>query len=67
MDTILHLSNEREKNVGTNSVMSYYGWLGHANCNNLTKKYISKGIYIIVTTVCNRERLTNPLRGKKKK
>lgn len=50
-----------------NSVMSYYGWLRHANCNNLTKKYISKDIYIIVTTVCNRERLTNPLRGKNKK
>ena len=50
-----------------NSVMSYKGWLGHANCSNLTKKYINQDLYAIFNNVCNRERLSNPLKGKKRK
>jgi hypothetical protein len=50
-----------------NSVMSYYGWLGYANCNNLTKSYINQEIYSIFNKVCKREGLTNPFGGKKKK
>jgi retron-type reverse transcriptase len=50
-----------------NSVMSYYGWLGYANCNNLTKRYINQEIYSIFNKVCRREGLTNPFGGGKKK
>lgn len=49
-----------------NSVMSYRGWLGYANCNNLTKEYIGKDIYTIVTNVCMREGISNPLGVKRK-
>jgi hypothetical protein len=45
-----------------NSVMSYYGWMGHANCNNLTKKYIDKDIYKIFNNVCKEEGINNPLK-----
>lgn len=50
-----------------NSVMSYQGWLGHANCNNLTKKYINDDVYSIFNRVCKNEGVSNPLRVKKKK
>lgn len=50
-----------------NSVMSYYGWLSHADCNNLTKEYIDKDVYRIFNKVCKREGLTNPLGGKQNK
>ena len=45
-----------------NSVMSYYGWMGHANCNNLTKKYIDKDIYRIFNELCEEEGINNPLK-----
>lgn len=44
-----------------NSVMSYYGWLSHADCNNLTKKYIDEDIYRIFEGVCKEEGITNHL------
>lgn len=44
-----------------NSVMSYYGWLGHGDCNNFTKKFINKEIYSIFNKVCKRECVSNPL------
>jgi len=46
-----------------NSVMSYYGWLGYADCHNLTKKYIDKEIYRIFENVCKEEGITNPLKS----
>lgn len=46
-----------------NSVMSYYGWLSYANCNNLTKEYIDKDIYRIFDNVCKEGGITNPLKG----
>ena len=49
-----------------NSVMSYYGWLGHADCNNLIKKYINQDIYSIFNKVCKKEGVSNPLGGNKK-
>ena len=49
-----------------NSVMSYYGWLGHADCNNLIKKYINQDIYSMFNKVCKNEGPSNPLRKKKK-
>lgn len=50
-----------------NSVMSYRGWLGHADCNNLTKKYIDQELYTIFNNVCKKDGLYNPLRERKKK
>ena len=44
-----------------NSVMSYYGWLSHADCNNLTKKYIDEDIYRIFEGVCKEEGITHHL------
>lgn len=49
-----------------NSVMSYYGWSGHADCNNFIKTYINQDIYSIFNKVCKKEGLSNPLRKKKK-
>jgi len=49
-----------------NSVMSYYGWLGHADCNNLIRKYINQDIYTIFNRVSKTEGISNPLRKKKK-
>jgi len=46
-----------------NSVMSYYGWLSYANCNNLTKEYIDKDIHRIFNEVCKEEGITNPLKS----
>lgn len=42
-------------------VMSYYGWLKHANCLNLTRHYIDTDIRNIVSIVCKRQGLHNPL------
>lgn len=49
-----------------NSVMSYYGWLGYADCNNLTKEYINREMYSIFKKVCTSEGISNPLGGEKK-
>ena len=46
-----------------NSVMSYYGWLKHANCQNLINKYIDNEIFWIVKHVCKKEKIANPLQG----
>ena len=47
-----------------NSVMSYHGWLSHADCNNLAKEYINHEIYSIINKVCQKEGISNPLRRK---
>ena len=58
--------NTLESSKVLNSVMSYYGWLSHADCNNLIKKYINRDIYSIFNKVSKREGISNPLRRKKK-
>lgn len=42
-------------------VMSYYGWMKHADCYRLQEKYINKKIKNIVKGVCIKSKLRNPL------
>ena len=49
-----------------NSIMSYYGWLGYANCNNLTKEYIDEDICQILDNVCRKEGINNPLKNRRR-
>jgi len=42
-------------------VMSYYGWLKHANCLNLTRKYIDCDIQDIIREICQQNKIHNPL------
>ena len=44
------------------SIMSYWGWMKHANCYRLQSKYIDNEIQEIVKNVCNDSNLHNPLR-----
>ena len=46
-----------------NSVMSYYGWLKHANCKNLFNKYLDDNIYWIVKQKAKEIGIKNPLMG----
>ena len=43
------------------TVMSYYGWLKHANCLNLTRKYIDYDIQGIIRRICRQNKIHNPL------
>ena len=45
-----------------NTIMSYYGWLKHANAKNLWNKHIDSEIKSIMVKVCNENNITNPLR-----
>jgi len=45
------------------SVMSYYGWLKHANCRNLLNKYFNKDIFWIVKQKAKEANQCNPLQG----
>jgi RNA-directed DNA polymerase len=42
-------------------VMSYWGWMKHANCYRLQNKYIDKYIKQIVNNVCINNKLHNPV------
>lgn len=42
-------------------VMSYYGWMKHADCYNLQNKYIDSEIKAIVTNTCINNNIHNPL------
>lgn len=44
-----------------NSIMSYYGWMKHANCNNLLNTKIDNDIYYIIDNICDKNNLNNPL------
>lgn len=44
------------------SVVSYYGWLCHANTLNLRRKYIDSGIMDVISQACDDLRCKNPLR-----
>ena len=46
-----------------NSIMSYWGWMKHANCKNLINKYIDDNIFWIVKCACKKEGIDNPLQG----
>ena len=43
------------------TVMSYYGWLIHANCLNLTRHGIDYDIRHIVRKICLQNKIRNPL------
>lgn len=45
-----------------NTIMSYYGWLKHADALNLWKKYINDEIRLIMQIVCNKQKINNPLK-----
>lgn len=44
-----------------NSIMSYYGWMKHANCNNLLRVKIDTQICNIINDICIENNLNNPL------
>ena len=44
-----------------NSVMSYWGWMKHANCYRLSDKYIDTEIKQIVNDICLTNKIHNPL------
>lgn len=46
-----------------NSVMSYYGWLAHADARGLWRDSIDDTVRQIMATVCRANRITNPLEG----
>ena len=46
-----------------NSVMSYWGWLKHGNCQNLINKYLDVKIFRIVKMMCEGRGIANPLQG----
>jgi RNA-directed DNA polymerase len=43
-------------------VMSYYGWMKHANCLNLTRSYFDEDMSRIIGKVCLKSKYRNPLR-----
>jgi len=47
-----------------NSIMSYNGWMKHADCYNLQNKYIDKDMICIVNKVCLWNNINNPLKYK---
>ena len=46
----------------TNAIMSYHGWLKHADASKLWTKYIDDEIKMIMQIVCNNQKINNPLR-----
>jgi len=46
-----------------NCIMSYWGWMKHANCKNLLNKYVDDNIFWIVKCACKKEGIDNPLQG----
>lgn len=44
------------------SIMSYWGWMKHANCYRLERKYIDNPIKKIVHNICMANKLHNPLK-----
>jgi len=43
------------------SIMSYCGWMKHADCHSLQQKYIDGGIEQIVKFICSKNNIHNPL------
>lgn len=42
------------------SVMSYYGWMKHANCLNLMSRHIDEDMMALIEDICRRNNLRNP-------
>ena len=42
-------------------IMSYWGWMKHANCYRLQNKYIDEGIKKIASDTCTKNKLHNPM------
>lgn len=61
------IKNIKEKHSGLtpinilSGVMSYWGWMKHANCYRLQNKYVDKDIKQIVSDVCVNNKLHNPV------
>jgi len=61
-DTTKEIKRRHAKNIGmVNSIMSYYGWMAHANCSNLFNAHVDSRIQDIVQNLCNIEDIHNPL------
>jgi len=43
------------------AVMSYYGWMKHANCLNLWHRHIDNTITVILAEACRQAGIANPL------
>ncbi|MCD4760872.1 RNA-directed DNA polymerase [bacterium] len=60
--TISKIRSTKSKSIGmVNSIMSYYGWMIHANCSNLFTAHVDSQIYGIAQTLCSNEDVHNPL------
>lgn len=58
------LKNHHNKMISISkisTVMSYYGWMKHANCLNLTRKYIDMNVKDLIRKTCSKNGLHNPL------
>lgn len=59
---INNIKRSPTKDIGiVSSIMSYKGWMLHANCYNLMNIYIDKEIKNVVKNLCNDESMHNPL------
>lgn len=60
--------NIQKKNYATrgdiNSLMSYYGWLIHANTLNLRKKVYNDAVFRLVRESAKKHNIKNPLQGR---
>lgn len=46
---------------GVSAVMSYYGWMKHANCLRLWHKYVDEDVLDILAVVCRAANIHNPM------
>jgi len=44
-------------------VMSYTGWMKYADCYRLQNKYIDKNVRSIISNVCDKSKMRNPLKA----
>ena len=60
--TISKIRSTKSRSIGmVNSIMSYYGWMIHANCSNLFAAHVDSQIQGIAQTLCSNEGIHNPL------
>lgn len=61
-DTTKEIKRSHVKNIGmVNSVMSYCGWMTHANCSNLFNAHVDTKIQGAIQNLCDTEGIHNPL------
>lgn len=62
----IHRIKKKHRNLSTssivNSVMSYYGWFGYANCQHLQNSVFDKEMCHIIKHRCIQENIKNPLK-----